>query len=252
MAHTLTKPAELPGESPARVRGILAVAAPAPEGWEAGGIQVSRTCPSPVIRDKCISMVDEPGRPTTAEFPAFMIEQGSTCSTLSLTDRQREAREALIASTDYALGVTLRTGEANDGAPALDDAEEVGDGAYATAAGALAALLCAAAAAGSGAAYVLHATPAAAVHLDAAGLIDGEGRAVNGVPFIISDGYACEPDEAEARIWATGRVWAGVGAIDTYEAVERRMNDREAWASRSAIVGFNPCINLTATFTATQ
>lgn len=248
MAHTLTNPADLPGESPVRPRGILAVASPAPEGWETGGVQVSRTCPSPVIRDKCISLTDEPGRPTTDEFPAFMIEQGSACSTLTGTDRVREAREALNAATDYALGLTLATGEANDGAPSLADATTVGAAAFDNAAGALAALVCAAAAAGSGAGYVLHATPSAAVHLAAVGLIDDNGFAPNGVAWIISDGYSCEPDATEQRIWATGRVWAAAGVIDAHEAIDRLTNNREAWALRSAVVGFNTCINLTATF----
>lgn len=242
--HTQTTPAEAPGGSPARSRGILAVAAPAPEGWELGGIQVSVQCPTPVIRDKCITLgePDVAGRPTTAAFPAFLIEQGSGCSTLSGGDRSAQAREALSASTDYALGLTLLTGEANGGdAPSLSDADDLGEFS-----GVLAAVAALETAAAAGVAYVLHATPAAAVHLASAGLIDDLGRSPSGAAWIVSNGYI---GDGELRIWATGRVWAGVSSIDVSEQVSRRTNNREAWAARSAIVGFNPCVNLSATFT---
>lgn len=244
MANALTQPADAPVGSPARPRSILAVASPAPEGWEQGGIQTSTTCPSPIVRDKCISMTDVAGRPTLAEFPAFMIEQGSGCSTLSGDRRAQEARDALTASTDYALGVTLLTGEAN-GAPSLADATDLGD--FATAVAAVAALECTAGVSD----YMLHASPAAAAYLVSKGMIDSAGRSPAGASWIISTGYSpadCAVDEY--RIWATGRVWAGVGAIEVNEAVHRGMNNREAWAIRSAIVGFNPCTNLTATFPA--
>lgn len=248
MVNALTTPADITVGSPARPRSILAVASPAPADWELGGIQTSVTCPSPVVRDKCITLAggDTAGRPTVETFPAFMIEQGSGCSTLSGERRAQEARDALVASTDYALGVTLLTGEAN-GAPSLADATNLGDFAYAVDA---VAVLEGAAARAKGGDYVLHATPTAAVYLQAAGLIDDAGRSPSGAPWIVSTGY--EPDEGDEprQIWATGRVWAGVGPIDVHEAVQRRMNDREAWAVRSVIVGFNTCINLTATFSA--
>ena len=250
MATTLTRPAEVPSGSPVAPRGILALASPAPEGWEQGGLQVSVTCPSPIIRDKCITIPDgdEPGRPSVEAFPAFMIEQGSACSTLSGAGRADEARNALMASTDYALGLTLMNGEANDFAPSLSDATDLG--AATDVVQAVALLESAAAMAGSGQPYALHASPAAAAYLASAGLVDDAGRSPSGTPWIISSGYAQEQGEP-LRIWATGRVWAAAGAIDVNEAIDRRTNNREAWAIRSAIVGFNTCINLTTTFPAT-
>lgn len=249
MVHTLTTPAVAPGGSPVRPRSILAVASPAPDGWESGGIQTSRTCADPIIRDKCVTLPppgDPTARPTLAEFPAFLIEQGSNCSTLSGEDRQREASEALTASTDYALGVTLRTGEANVGAPSLADARDLGE--LPSVAAALAALECAAANDGHGAEWTIHADVGAATYLAQAGLIDAAGVIGSGAPLIVSAGYACEDAPGAFRMWATGRVWAGVGAITTREAINRRTNNREAWADRAAVVGFNTCINLTASF----
>ena len=38
---------------------------------------------------------------------------------------------------------------------------------------------------------------------------------------------------------------------DDVDAVDRFTNKREAWAERDVIVGFNPCVNVTATFTPT-
>lgn len=250
MATTLTRPAEMPSGSPVAPRGILALAAPAPEGWEAGGLQVSTTCSDPIVRDKCITLPDgdAPGRPTTAEFPAFMIEQGSACSTLSGDGRADEARAALLTSTDYALGLTLLTGEANGDSISLSDATDLGNAA--DAASAVALLEAEAARQGKGQPYALHADPAAAVYLAAAGLIDDAGRSPSGAVWLVSSGYVQESGEP-LRIWATGRVWAAAGAIDVHEAIDRRTNNREAWAVRSAIVGFNPCINLTVTFSPT-
>lgn len=247
MAVTLTTPAEMPNGSPTRPLSILSVATPAPEGWESGGIQISTLCPTPVIRDKCITLEegDQPGSPSQAEFPAFMVEQGSGCSTLSGGDREKEASSALNSSTEYALGITLLNGEANN-APSLSDAETV-EGSFEDAVSALAALELQASTDGRGAAYVLHATPSAAVVLASMGLIDSAGRSPSGAPWIVSPGYS-DSAVGEFRIWATGRVWAGAGPIATYDSVQRSRNVREAWAARSLIVGFNPCINLTATF----
>lgn len=249
MAHTLTEPAEIPSGSPVRPRGVLAVAQPAPEGWELGGIQTSAVCPNPIVRDKCLSFTAESVRPTLAEFPAFLIEQGSECSTLSGGDRATEARNALSDSTDYALGLTLRTGEANDGAPSLGDATSVAGSPFDDVVLAVAALECAAAEAGHGQFTVLHASPGAAAFLAAAGMVDDNGLSPAGSPWIISSGYGCAEDDGSYRIWATGRVWAAAGQFTIHDAVNNRTNNREAWASRPAIVGFNTCINLTATFT---
>lgn len=240
MAQTLTTPAEAPGGSPVRLRGVLALASPAPSGWEVGGIQVSEVCPTPRISAKCgVPDAVEAPSPSAAEFFAFTVDQGSGCSTLSGSDREREARDALEASTDYALGLMLYGSEES---PSLSDATDLGSigGPVAT----LSALECAAVAAGRGQFYVIHASVPAANYLAAAGLIDESGRTPSGAPVIVSAGYPCSSEAPQ--LWATGRVWAAAGAIDTHSAVNRRDNNQEAWAVRSAIVGFNTCINVSA------
>ena len=247
---TLTTPATVPSGPPVRAHGLLAVAQPAPEGWESGGIEVQALCPSPIIRDKCITLgaPDPAGRPSSAVFPAFLIEQGSECSTLSRGDRAAEAREALLASTDYALALTLRNGVANGGAPSLADATPVvGPGAGGLFPGPIAALAALETAASAGVAYVVHASPSAAVALRAAGLIDDAGRTPSGASVIISGAYSGAPSDPP-RIWATGRVWAAAADVGVYDAAAHRINDRAAWAVRSAIVGFNTCTLITAAF----
>lgn len=242
MATTLPAAATPPVGSPVRARGILALASPAPEGWEAGGVQVPMLCADPIVRDGCVTMGDVPKRPTITTFPPFLIRQGSECSTISADAREQEARDGLSQTTDFALGLTLRTGEASGG-PSLDDAVDVGD--FGDVIGAVSAIERAASLAGRGQEYVLHAAPSAAAYLVDAGLIDEGGRSPSGAVWIVSAGYE---DGTDLRIWATGKVWAGAGAITVDQQVGRRTNQREAWAARAGIVGFNTCINLTATF----
>lgn len=239
--------AEIPAGPPVRPRGILALAAPAPEGWEAGGIQVLQLCPSIRMEDQCVTFDDRSAtRPNGVNFPAFSIEQSAGCSTMSAGDREREARDALDASTDYALGLAISSATFNSEAPSLADATDLGASANATAA--LAKLEGAASRDGKGQLYVVHATPSAAIYLANAGLLSDSGQTPTGATVIISAGY--ETENGDLRLWATGRVWAGVGPIATRDGVDRRTNNREAWALRSAVVGFNSCINLTASFTA--
>lgn len=239
-----TKPSDIPVGPPVRPRGILAAAAAAPDGWEQGGISTNRLCPNPQLMDKCITFDSrEAERPYGTVFPAFTIEQGSGCSTLSYGDRAREARESLDSVTDYALGVALSSATFNVDAPSLSDADALGS--FPTAVAALAALEGAASRYGRGQMYVIHATPSAAIYLAEAGLMTDTGITPSGATVIVSAGY--ENSAGDLNIWATGRVWASVGDITVRDAVAQRMNDREAWASRDAVVGFNACINLSAT-----
>lgn len=247
MALQRSEIVEIPAGSPIRPRGILANASPAPEGWEAGGIVASQLCPTIRIEHGCITFdaIDRKAtRPDSVDFPAFVIEQSSGCSTISGSDRERQAREALDASTDYALGYALRVGDEGD-RPSLSDATAL-TGPFTSATAALAALEGAASRDGKGQLYVVHATPSAAVHLANAGLITEAGLTPTGATLIVSSGY--ETDDGALTLWATGRVWAAAGQISTTEAVQRRTNNREAWATRAAIVGFNSCINISATF----
>ena len=46
------------------------------------------------------------------------------------------------------------------------------------------------------------------------------------------------------RLWATGPVWAAADEALVLNALDRRNNEDEAYAQRSAIVAFDPCINL--------
>ena len=246
MSLQQTKPTDIPVGPPVRPRGILAGASPAPEGWESGGLSTNELCPTVSLEDQCITFEAENARsatrPTGVRWPAFTIEQSSGCSTLSYGDRSREAREALDSSTDYALGLALLSGAFNTDAPSLADAASLGEFPNATAA--LARLEGAAARGGEGQLHVIHATPSAAVYLANAGLIDESGRTPTGALLIVSAGY--ETVALDLRLWATGRVWAAVGSITVREDVHRGMNNREAWATRSAVVGFNSCINYSA------
>lgn len=243
MAIQRSEIADVPVGPPIRPRGILAGAAPAPEGWELGGIQSLGTCPTVRIEDQCVTFESRTAsRPTSSNFPAFLIEQGSGCSTMSAGDREREAREALDSSTDFALGYALLSGTITPDAPSLADATDLGS--FDTATEALARLEGVASRDGKGQLYVVHATPSAAVHLANAGLLTDAGLTPTGATLIVSAGY--EGADNVPRIWATGRVWAAVGSISVRDAVDRRTNNREAWADRPAIVGFNPCINLAA------
>lgn len=235
---TLTTPASPPGGSPARPFGVIAQAQPAPEGWELGGISVSAVCPDPIVEDGCVILAThEAGEPTPSVFPLVRVRQGSGCSTLA-GDRSVEARDSLNEGTDFALGLILADHPVA-GVTSLADADTVGD--FPTIAGTLAALL---AVSSNGLPLVIHATPAVAVYLMEAGLLIGGTH--NGIPVIVSDGYG-----ADLQLWVTGRVWAAVGPIETFDAVDRFTNKREAWAERDVIVGFNPCVNVTATFTPT-
>lgn len=242
MATVLTTPAEVPGGSPVRPLGLLALASPAPDGWETGGLQVETMCSAPRISVECGQTDPEPAKnPVFEEFFAFTIEESSGCSTISSDGRAEQARAALEASTDYALGVVLKGSAVS---PNLNDAESLGD--FPSAAAALAALECHGSTESSGQAHVIHATPAAAVFLRSANLLTEQNRTPSGAPVIVSAGYGCDVDVPQ--LWVTGRVWAAAGAIDVREGIDRRTNNREAWATRSAIVGFNSCINQTATF----
>ena len=64
-----------------------------------------------------------------------------------------------------------------------------------------------------------------------------------GAPWVISVGYPVQNDTT-IRLWATGSVWAGVDEAFVLNDLDRRNNNDEAFANRSAIVAFDPCINL--------
>lgn len=243
-------PATLP---PTRGRGgILAAALAPPEGWEFGLAVPFYGCGEPILRDKCVTATDEAHRPNVAEFPAFPIEQGSTCSTLSRLDHAAFARGRLDATTEWALGRQLQADIVGTGAPALDDAislgvvtaESPGDAVVS----ALAQLEAAAAQAGFGTMVWIHATPAGATWMASQHLIDPNGFTAAGSRVVVSPGYI-DPDESPpapevVRFWATGPVWAAIDAPSTMRAVDHRTNDDTAYALRTGIVAFDPCVLL--------
>jgi hypothetical protein len=241
MAVSLAQPTEV--NQSARVRGgVLDVALPAPEGWERGLAIQFYGCGEPILRDKCITAIDVPARPTSAEFGIFPIEQGSTCSTVGKTDNSEHARRRLEQTSEWAVGRELQTGQASPGSPSLEDADVLGTVAGADFMTAVGCLEQAAADAGFGARWYLHAPVRAAAYLADKNLLV-DGRSPTGAPWIISPGY--EPQgPTTVRLWATGTVWAAVDDIFVADTPDFRTNSGLAMALRGGIVAFDPCLNI--------
>lgn len=242
MASTLVAPAEL--DQSARARGgLLSVALPPPEGWMRGIAVNFHGCGEPILRDKCIAAVDTPHRPGVAEFPAFPIEQSSTCSTLSDIDHEEHARDRLDATTEWALGRQLATDQAGTGAPSLEDATVLGTMDLLELATAVGCLEQAAADTGFGARWVLHAPVRAAAYL-AERRLNIDGFTPSGQRWIFSPGYPSNIGTTMG-LWATGVVWAAVSGVDVHSGTaDFRRNSLDGWAMRTGIVAFDPCINL--------
>lgn len=243
--ETLPTPVDLAGGVPSSPRGLLLNSQPAPTGWELGGITFQTVCPEVTVVPGCITLGDKAlSSPEDVTFPVFLAEQSSGCVTGAPGDREQEARNALLSATEYVLGRELLHGSASGalaltGATALTPRDTVAEsvGALEEAAGIY------------GKRYVLHASPFAAAILTDKGMIDrGTGLSPSGAYWIVSPGYA---DNLSTTIYATGIVYAGVGAVDTYERVGHRINHKEAWAARSLLVGFDPCIHLSITISTT-
>lgn len=254
MTGTLVNPVEL--DQSARHRGgILASALPLPEGWTRGIAVNLYGCGEPIVRDKCVTAVDEPHRPGVAEYAPFPIEQGSTCSTLTDIDHEARARDRLDATTEWALGQQLALDVVGTGNPSFADAILLGTTAtetpYSSVVAAVACLEQAAADAGFGARWVLHSSVRGAAYLayHGRGLAEfdpsGQLRSPAGAPVIISPGYPSEgASENTVRYWVTGSVWAGVSAVDVHSGTpDFRRNSLDGWAMRVGLVAFDPCIN---------
>lgn len=227
--------------------GVLAKSLPAPGGWESGGISVPfYGCGEPVLRDKCVEGTDEPHRlGSVGDFPAIPIEQGVTCSTTNDDNLVAQARDRFLSSADWALGRQLQTDAINSGAPKLEDATSIGVVGDANFVGAVACLEQAAADAGFGSKFVLHAPVRAAAYLAANGLLDMNGNSPSGAPWIISAGYLPDPEESATniRLYATGLVWASVDTpMVSGERIDYRQNDADAWAVGTGVVAFDPCV----------
>lgn len=227
----------------ARVRGgVLDVALPAPEGWERGLAIQFYGCGEPILRDKCFTAIDEPARPTAAQFGIFPIEQGSTCSTIGQTNNSEHAQRRLEQTSEWAVGRELQTGQASPDSPSLNDADVLGTIAGADFKTAVGCLEQAAADLGFGARWFLHAPVRAAAYLKEPLLLE-DGFSPSGAPWIISPGY--EPQGATTvRLWATGPVWAAVDDIIVHDTPDWQRNSGLAMALRGGIVAFDPCINI--------
>lgn len=242
MAVSLAQVVDLPAQSTPRQGGLLAAALPAPDGWERGLAIPFYGCGEPILRDKCVTAVDVAHRAGVAEFPAFPIEQGSTCSTLSQLDHEEFALARLNATTEWALGRQLATDQVGTGAASFLDSTDLG-----AASDVVAGIGCLeeeVAMTGFGSRYFLHASPRTAAALRDAGMMNNDGRSPSGARWIISPGYA---GLEAGRVWATGPVWAGTSVPDVHAAVGHRTNDDEAFALRAGIVAFDPCVNISLT-----
>lgn len=222
--------------------GVLSRSLPAPAGWERGGLIIPfYGCGEPVLRDKCVEATDVPHRGGVAEFPAFPIEQGVTCSTTGPDSLIQRAADRYGATSDWSLGRQLQTDQAATGAPKLEDATTMGTVADGQFISAVACLEQAAADAGFGAKIVLHAPVRAAAYLASQGLLDTNGLSPTGSPWIISSGYEAQ-SVSLVRLYATGTVWAAVTQPEISENVSYATNDIDAWARGVGVVAFDDCV----------
>ncbi len=227
--------------------GVLARALPAPAGWERGGLSIPfYGCGEPVLRDKCVDAEDVPHRAAdAASFAAIPIEQGVTCSLTGPEAGAAQVRDRFTATAEWALGRQLQTDQTDSGSPSLQDAVSIGVVGDANFVGAVGCLEQAAADAGFGSRFMLHAPVRAAAYLAANGLLDVNGTSPTGAQWIISSGYLPDPEETgtNVRLYATGLVWA---SIDTPEIltglVDYRTNGVDDWARGVGVVAFDPCV----------
>lgn len=222
--------------------GLLSRSLPAPAGWETGGLVIPfYGCGEPVLRDKCITAEDVPTRTGVGEFPAVPIEQGSQCSTSGPDILGGSVADRFAATADWALSRQLQTDQAATGAPKLDDAVVLGTVADADFITAMGCLEQAAADAGFGAAWTVHAPVRAASYLAYQGQVDLNGLSPTGAPVVFGSGYTM-PSATSVRLWVTGRVWASISTPDVFEATAHRLNNDEAWARGEGVAAFDPCM----------
>lgn len=227
-----------------RSGGILDSALPAPQGWRQGLSIPFYGCGEPVLMNRCVTADDTAplNKPSVAEFLPFGITQSAACSSLSRLDQKKHATGRLDSTTEWAVARQLATDDVGLGTPSFEDGTSLGtvaDGNFALAVGTLEQ---GAADAGFGTQWWLHAPVKAAAFLAEAQLLC-EKYSPTGAPWVISVGYPVQ-DATTIRLWATGSVWAGVDEAFVLNDLDRRSNTDEAFANRSAIVAFDPCINL--------
>lgn len=241
MSQTLMEGVEV--EVDTRPGGILASSLPAPQGWEQGLSIPFYGCGEPLLQDRCVTAEDRTThRTAVAEFNPFGISQGASCSSLSRLDQKRHAEGRLDSTTEWAVARQLATDAIGLGTPSFEDGVYLGtiaDGDFVLA---VATLEQAAADAGFGAQWWLHAPIKAAAFLAKADQLKDE-KSATGAPWVISPGYPVQ-GATTIRLWASGPVWASVDEAFILNDLDRRTNEDEAFAQRSAIVAFDPCVNL--------
>jgi hypothetical protein len=241
MTAGLTESVEV--EVDTRPGGILASALPAPQGWRQGLSIPFYGCGEPVLLDRCVVSEDtpEPHRIGVAEYMPFGIRQGASCSSLSRLDQKRHATGRLDSTSEWAVARQLATDNLGLDSPSFADGTDLGTVADGNFVLAVATLEQAAADAGFGAQWWLHAPIKAASFLVADNLLD-EDKSPSGAPWVVSVGYPVQ-GPTTIRLWATGAVWAGMEEAFVLNDLDRTNNDDTAWAHRSAIVAFDPCVN---------
>lgn len=240
MSQSLAEVAEV--EVAVRDGGLLGMALPAPAGWDRGLSIPFYGCGEPVLQDRCVTANDEPLRAGVAEFAAFGISQGATCSTLSRLDQKKHATGRIDSTTEWAVARQLATNVLGLDSPSFDDGVSLGVVANRDFTLAVATLEQAAADTGFGSMWWLHAPIKAAAFLAREKQLK-DGLSPSGAPWVISPGYPVE-GSTTIRLWATGPVWAAVDEPFVLNEIERRGNEDTAYANRSAIAAFDPCVNL--------
>lgn len=244
--------------------GLLENAYTLPDGWENGIAFLGTGCSEPEIVAPCVVTDRTETRPGDANiFEPIWINQSAGCSTLSQIGTVDIARDRLESTTEWALGRALATGAGSNN-PALADAENVHSAAYDPATVAfnvvhsVACIEQAAADVGFGAEVFLHAPVLAAAFLANTGMMTDDYRSPAGYRWIISPGYPVAPADGGTAIsiWATGSVFAAVTPAQTLvdggtgqAPTGWRYNTDAAYRQRLGLSAFDPCLNLSATFT---
>lgn len=239
MTEVLLNPAEVDIE--VRPGGLLGTALPAPSGWAQGLSIPFYGCGEPQLQDRCVDSNDTTYPSEAAEFYPFAISQGASCSTLSRIDQRRHVKGRIDSTTEWAVARQLATDGLSLGTPSFADGTSLGTVANADFVLAVATLEQAAADAGFGAQWWLHAPVKAAAYLARNKQIR-KGVSPSGAQWVISPGYPVQ-GPTTIRLWATGPIWASVDEPFYLEDVDWTVNSDTARANRQAIVAFDPCVN---------
>ena len=240
MSQALAEVAEV--EVDTRAGGLLGSALPAPAGWRQGLSIPFYGCGEPLLQDRCVTANDTTYKQGVANFAPFGISQGANCSSLSRIDQKKHASGRLDSTTEWAVARQVAANPLGLDSPSFDDGVSLGTvsgGDFALAVGTLEQ---AAADTGFGSMWWLHAPIKAAAFLARERQLIGT-KSPSFAPWVISPGYPVE-GPTTIRLWATGPVWASVDEPFVLNEIDRRTNDDAAYAQRSAIVAFDPCVNL--------